>query len=361
VDAPPFTLHGALVLDAGFTDVPDGEVLAREASGALHVLRRNSAAKTLYRPDGAGGHEAHALGTDWPTFFPPFLALDPDGHPHVLYAPPVPAGGDSTRTAHHVWHDGTVWHDETLTLEPSSDFSAVFAAGPGGAVHLVYVREAAGGGTERVHAVRADGAWTRTVLPAAALPFPTYALHAAADGSVVLAVASYWGAAPAIALYTRPPTGSWTVEWVPGVEPFRATWLVAGDRGRAGLLVRRTPWVGGAPQEQFWYLARDAGGWAAPVLVATAPFVGMDLGASAAMSADGARVLLAVDLPDAQEQRHTELLVRQPEGGFRRQRIGPAGGASVSFDGAGRAVVLAPRFPGIGVPDVQRVAVFAER
>lgn len=341
VAAPGFTLTGAISLASGTVAVPAGGRYARDPDGGVHVFEnRWSSGIVMYRPT-AGGWDEHATtGDAWP--IDPVLDVDPDGHPHAMFVLVRPCCVETPAVVRHVWHDGTSWQEEDLTLEPSaSDFA--FAAGPGGAVDLVYCR-VSNGTVETVDAAKSGGAWSSSVLPTPAVLQSHSRLDAGPDGTVFLLVGDGSGGDPL--LLVRPPGGSWTVETVSGAGAIApdayydpGAWIAAGSDGNAALFFERFDWQ--ADRQEFWYVRRDGTGTKPPALIASGPNDHLAArAASAAVAPDGSRTLFLVDLTDASSARHSELFVRGASGGFRRMRIGPWGRPQLSLDAAGKAAVL---------------------
>lgn len=337
IAAPGFRRSGALNLDGSTMEVPSGEGFAQDAAGQVHVLRTQAfdgAVPSVLRPTGAGW-DMRALEGEIGFFVSPGLTLDPEGHPHVAYVVAHPFDS-ATYTVRHFWYDGAAWQTADLTLQ-ASETATAFAAGPGGAAHLVYTRPSPST-TTLVHAAWQEGGWVQTVLPAVGFYSEPKALHAAADGSLLLGVPALNGTGYAVAV--RPPGGAWSIEQVPGLAPFGGTsaaWFAAGEGGVAAVVVQRTTQL-----DLYWEAHRDASGaWTAPALLASGPFIGMVNQASLATAGDGSRTIFVVRLADDAGASHHELLVRGATGGWRRMRLGPPGvQPSPTFSPDGKARIL---------------------
>jgi hypothetical protein len=220
---------------------------------------------------------------------------------------------------------------------PAQLSAVLFAAGPAGAAHLVLVRQSVGT-AELLHAESRNGAWTETALPMPAFVFQATALLAAADGTLLLGLREFSGAASAVAV--RPPGGTWSLDEVPGATGlgFDGPWFALGDGGAVTVVYERLVGL----ELQLQSVRRDAAGaWSPPAPVASGPFIGMMLRGALAMAPDGSRCLFTFELPDADGVRHHELFVADVSGTWGRMRLGPATVTPVpSFAADGRARIL---------------------
>ncbi|HEX4386901.1 MAG TPA: hypothetical protein VH083_28300, partial [Myxococcales bacterium] len=254
---PPYALTGAIPLNASAPLLPGATDYLLDPAGDVHALLRDFSndAATLYRPVN-GDWETKALSSV--AFLPvPAIALDSEAHPHVAYEVRVAAGAD--RALRHVWHDGSTWLSEDVTLEPGGSVVA-FTAGSAGALHALYTR-AAGDSVEYVYLDNSSGSWVRTALPALTGAAPAaVSLTVAQDGTV-----NVFSAGASLQLLTREADGTWASESLPDVPGRNATWFVAANQGHASVILSSVS-VNGALN--LFQLTPTAAGWGSPSLIA---------------------------------------------------------------------------------------------
>jgi hypothetical protein len=314
---PPYVVSGPVTLDARTLSVPQADQYLLDGAGRVHASVRGSPPK-LFRPQGNGWESHDLLGVLF--MLRPGVALDAADHPHVVYQTDDPVNAVRLR---HEWHDGTSWISEEVDLENTASALA-FAADPAGRAHVLFTTGILGTG-DVVHLSNESGSWVRTTLPdVPAASNPTRSLHVAPDGTVYVSIVGFRGTA--LGLLTRGTDGTWSAEQIPGVDAPQTAWFFPADRAHAAFAFERL--TASPINEELWYVAQTATGWAAPELIARRPIDGNNVAGSVAVGADGSRPFLVVGLPDPSGKPGCELFTRGEA--WSEMTVGPGCGGNVA-------------------------------
>jgi hypothetical protein len=180
----------------------------------------------------------------------PALALDPDGHPHVVYG---------QNALFHAWFDGSAWQTETLVPPPRTMQESAIAIDDAGRIIIAYNVD----GKVYVLARPPAGAWPAAVaLPLPAGAYDMYELSLALDGDGRPHIAAGFttvGSESFFHIASETPAG-WTVETTGAGRvvsgPIRLA-LDSQDRPVVLYAEVDSSDAGGG----LWLARRDGGGW----------------------------------------------------------------------------------------------------
>jgi len=337
----PFTLTGPPALAASARHMPEGEWVARDASGRFHVAQHVYQSPRIHRA-ASSGHETYVLPGAY-RLAAPGVALDGQGWPHSVFL--RDATGSTLTEVVHAWWNGTAWESEVVATDDvapggSTTEQAWFELDSAGALQVLYRRlEAFPAQDTLVHVARDRAGWAETVVTTPSVPdfarwSATFAV--ASDGSAYVAqIGQSVALSRSLALLcTRSSSGAWSDEIVPvGSFDFDGPWLAAGVGGNAALT-----FTSRFVDVDVISVMKLGGTWGAPELVTTRTPGGSSLDLAAAGSSDLSKLALSV-----WSGGRTDVLIRG-DSGWQGVTVGPSNVLRgwLGFDASGKAWALFP-------------------